>query len=623
MKSRYTKKRRLGLAVAAAFSTMLAVPAQAIDFNLWGMDGSFTSDISLGASWRMQDQDPHLFAPGNKSGGQSSTSNTDDGNLNYDENDMYSLILKGVHDLELKRGNIGGFLRFKYWYDYEQEEGDRNHGNVNNYERNESLDDSGFSDFAKGSGFEVLDAFLYGDFEVFDKPLNIRVGEQVVSWGESTFIQNGINVINPVDVTAFRRPGVEIKEGLLPVGMVYTQLGLTDALSVEAFYQYEWAKTEIDGCGTYFSDADFAADGCNILTFSAGLSDAASLENGVFITRTDDEEASDSGQWGVALRYFAENLNFTEFGFYYINYHSRTPVFGGTVSANEALGGPEGVQFIPGDPYGGNPQFTAEFPEDIKLIGASFATNVASFAVSGEISYKEDWPAQINSTELLQASLAAAPWSQMTPIVLTLEPGQFFSGYEEVDLTQAQATVVKFFDQIMGASRVTLIGEVGWAHVGGRPGRAERRLGRSSTYGMGDFGTIDNFAGTGLPLTCVGGEGTANELLGLTPNSEPSHCTSDGYVTDNSWGYQVRARWAYNDVFAGVNLFPQIAWSHDVDGTYPGAGFDAGKQALGLSLTAEYNRRYRADIAYVSFFGGDYDTRNDRDFLSLSVGVSF
>jgi hypothetical protein len=623
MKSRYTRNRRLGLAGAAAIATMMAAPAQAIDFNLFGLDGTFTSDISLGASWRMQEQDPNLYAPGNKSGGKASTSNSDDGNLNYDENDMYSLILKGVHDLELKRGNIGGFLRFKYWYDYEQEEGDRNHGNVNNYERNESLDDNGFSDFAKGSGFEVLDAFLYGDFTVFDKPLNVRVGEQVVSWGESTFIQNGINVINPVDVTAFRRPGVEIKEGLLPVGMVYTQLGLTDAMSIEAFYQYEWAKTEIDGCGTYFSDADFAADGCNLLTLQAGLSDSVSVDNGVYITRDSDKEASDSGQWGVALRYFAENLNFTEFGLYYINYHSRTPVFGGVVSENEALGGPDGVLFIPGDPYGGNPRFAAEFPEDIKLIGASFATNIASFAVSGEISYKEDWPAQINSTELLQAALAAPPWGQLTPTVLSLEPGTFFSGYEEVDLTQVQTTIVKFFDQIMGASRVSLIGEVGWAHVGGRPGRAERRLGRNPNYGMGDFGEIDNFLGTGLPLTCAGGEGTANEAFGIVPNSTPSHCTADGYVTDNSWGYRIRGVWEYNDVFAGVNLFPQIAWSHDVDGVFPGAGFNAGNQALGLSVRAEYNRKYRADLAYVSFFGGDYDTRNDRDFLSFSVGVSF
>ena len=108
-------------------------------------------------------------------------------------------------------------------------------------------------------------------------PLDLRVGRQVASWGESTFIQNGINSINPVDVSAFRRPGAEIKEGLLPVAMVTIAAGLTDALSVEAFYQLEWEKTVIDGCGTYFSTADVAGTGCNVVTLNGQLSDQANM----------------------------------------------------------------------------------------------------------------------------------------------------------------------------------------------------------------------------------------------------------------------------------------------------------------------------------------------------------
>ena len=42
-----------------------------------------------------------------------------------------------------------------------------------------------------------------------------------------------------------------------------------------------------------------------------------------------DHEPSDNGQWGVALRYLAEELGDTEFGFYYLNYHSRLPVVAG------------------------------------------------------------------------------------------------------------------------------------------------------------------------------------------------------------------------------------------------------------------------------------------------------
>jgi hypothetical protein len=91
----------------------------------------------------------------------------------------------------------------------------------------------------------------------------VRLGKQVVSWGESTFILNGINSINPIDVSAFRRPGAEIKEGLIPVNMFYVSQSLTDNLSAEAFYQLEWDQTVLDNCGTFFSSTDVVADGCD------------------------------------------------------------------------------------------------------------------------------------------------------------------------------------------------------------------------------------------------------------------------------------------------------------------------------------------------------------------------
>ena len=44
------------------------------------------------------------------------------------------------------------------------------------------------------------------------------------------------------------------------------------------------------------------------------------------VQRGGDATPADSGQYGIALRYFAEQLNNTEFGFYFMNYHSRLPV---------------------------------------------------------------------------------------------------------------------------------------------------------------------------------------------------------------------------------------------------------------------------------------------------------
>ncbi len=66
-------------------------------------------------------------------------------------------------------------------------DGKRAHGDLGNkYEANTALNDDNFSDFAKFSGAELLDAFVYGSFEIGDKPLDVRLGKQVVSWATFT-----------------------------------------------------------------------------------------------------------------------------------------------------------------------------------------------------------------------------------------------------------------------------------------------------------------------------------------------------------------------------------------------------------------------------------------------------
>ena len=656
----------IGLLLA---SCVLALPAVAGEFQWGEIEGSFNSQISVGASWRMSERDPLLVTPGNDSRpdpnglfgvyGEASTGTADDGNANYDDGDMYSLILKGVHDLELRRGDFGVFLRGKYWYDQELAHSSVPHGNSSNfYASGQSLDDSQFDDFAKAKGIELLDAFIYGTFYLGENqaPLDLRIGRQVASWGESTFIQNGINSINPVDVSAFRRPGAEIKEGLLPVNMVTVSMGVTDALSFDAFYQLDWEKTVIDGCGTYFSTADVAATGCNAVTLTGLLPDAATMAGGLYITRLPDIEPDDSGQYGLSFRYFAEGLGGAEFGIYYMNYHSRIPYLGGFSSSNvlvplavvEAALPPELVKalgyplppFIPRQPAagvplppgidlgaalgGGNPQYFAEFPEDIELFGVSFATNIAGFAVSGEVSHRPDFPVQINTTEILQGAVGLAPWSTVLPRIIEVGPGNPASGYDLFPVTQAQVTIIRFFDQVLGASRLSFAAEIGGNWVNDLPEQSEQRYGRSPTFGMGYFEPIP-LSALGVPVpdqfvTCEAG----NALAGIDPpNYNSRNCTTDGYVTDSSWGYRVRAGLTYNDVFSGINLTPTLAWSHDVDGYSPNSNFTEGSKALSLGLTAEYLNRYTGSVSYTSFTGGDYSTVKDRDFLSLSFSVSF
>lgn len=571
-------------ALAVAIALGCAAPAQAVNFSLGEIEGQFDSSLSIGASWSVRGADPDLV--GTRNGGKASSQTNDDGRLNFKRGETFSKIFKGIHDLELKYGDSGVFVRGKYWYDFETKDESR---------LLYDIDDSNRKTAAQAAGAQILDAFVYHNYNLGNLPGSVRVGKQVVSWGESTFIGNSINSINPVDAAAFRRPGAEIKEGLIPVNMFYIAQSLTDSLSMEAFYQLEWDQTVIDNCGTFFAPSDTAADGCADRLVVAGADVAPGESNNtgapgnpVYIPRAGDRDARDSGQFGVALRWYAEQLNNTEFGLYAMNYHSRSPNGSFQITAD---GTPQTARYF------------LEYPEDIRLYGLSFQTTLGATSVAGEISYRPNMPMGINSTDLTFASLGSAASPVFTSGHAQAVLGGEIAGYVRKPFTQAQVTATHFFDRVLGASRLTLVGEVGYNHISGiDSGVGELRYGRDPVYG---FGEIANNA------VCQAGLNAAN----------PDQCNDDGFFTSSSWGYRLRAIADYSNVFAGVNLSPNIAWSHDVGGYGP--NFNKGSKAISLALNADYQNTYTASLAYTDFFGGDYNTQIDRDFVALSFGVNF
>lgn len=103
------------------------------------------------------------------------------------------------------------------------------------------------------------------------------------------------------------------------------------------------------------------------------------------------------------------------------------------------------------------------------------------------------------------------------------------------------------------------------------------------------------------------------------------YCEDDGFTTANSWGYRLRAVWDYPNAFLGVNLQPNLAWSHDVEGYSPGPGgnFEEDRKAISVGLNADYQNTYTMNLSYTDFFDGKYSTQDDRDFVALSFGVNF
>ncbi|MFK0268440.1 DUF1302 domain-containing protein [Pseudomonas asiatica] len=623
MKSANLFWRRAKLPLAVSLASTLASPAFAVSFNIGEIEGQFDSSLSIGASWSTANPNTNLIGVNNGGKGLSQTS--DDGHLNFKKGETFSKIFKGIHDLELKYGDTGVFVRGKYWYDFELKDEGREFKDISDSNRKEG---------AKSSGAELLDAFVYHNYSIGDQPGSVRLGKQVVSWGESTFIGGGINSINPIDVSAFRRPGAEIKEGLIPVNMFYVSQSLTDNLSAEAFYQIEWDQTVVDNCGTFFSQPDIIADGCtdNLRVLSSGrtlgqlpppvqgLLAATGVnynDEGVLVRRGADRDARDSGQFGVAFRYMFEPLD-TEFGAYFMNYHSRAPIFSATGASQAVF---DGVAALPARLrpliVAGNSQYFVEYPEDIRLYGLSFSTTLPTgTAWSGELSYRPNAPVQLNSTDILFAGVTPLPGFNDAS-VLKGTAGQDLHGYRRKEITQFQTTFTHFFDQIMGASRLTVVGEVGVTHVGGLESTSKARYGRDPVFGPGE---LPNGMCTALNQTTIDGSGLGSSTANLSRN-----CENDGFTTTTSWGYRARAIWDYNDVFAGVNLKPSVAWSHDVSGYSPGPGanFEEGRKAVSLGLDAEYQNTYTASLSYTNFFDGKYTTVDDRDFVALSFGVNF
>ena len=231
----------------AGLSNPVTAPAMQLPANESGITGHFDTTVSMGAAMRVSERDELLFSRG--SGGKAYSFNNDDGNLNYDRGDLVSLSTKVNHELQLNLENqgaeLGLFGRVLYFYDHAVADGDTEHTDLSAAAKRHA-----------GRDFKLLDAFATGDFDAGAVPVSIRLGNQVINWGESVFLRSGINSINPADIAKLRVAGAELRDVLVPVPAANVKLSIGDSVFLEGFYQFRWAHSEIEAKGTFFSITD-------------------------------------------------------------------------------------------------------------------------------------------------------------------------------------------------------------------------------------------------------------------------------------------------------------------------------------------------------------------------------
>lgn len=637
--------RRAG-ALIGMLPLLLSANAQAVEFNFADQEisGSLDSTLSYGAVWRVQGRDASNIAD----------VNADDGNRNFDRG-MVSQVFKMTSDLSASYRNYGAFVRGTAYYDTRIMDRRNDYlGTTDGVERPSQSyprDDRFTQDtrHVAGRTAELLDAYLSGNWDVADYPLSGRVGRQVLNWGESTFYRGGVNTINPIDAARFHLPGSEVKEVLVPVEALSFSIGLSESLSMEAFYQWKWQETRLDPVGTYFSDTDLFADGGEtayttvddplVKGLLASYPEAASFglvgsgpygpnayldpNTGTFKVSNigKDISARDDGQFGVAFRYIAEELNSTEFGFYFVNYHAKDPQLaidlrhyqGVDLAALNAVLGPQGLgDAVPGlatlDVMG-NAEARRDYAEDIRMYGFSFNTTLGDASVAGELAYRPNTPISISATDDLLGDLLGQGVSGMDLYDAGLAGDQacaaaagkqicrnaIFENYERAETFNASLTTIYNFGPQLSFDSVVGVAEV-----------------------AGEF-----IRGTDLKYTAW--DGSTRRFVGAQDKAYANGAGNDVQITRDSYGYTLLLTGNWSNVFAGVSLAPYMVFQHDFKGNSDRTGnFIEGRKASTLGIDANYLNSMQLGLQYTSYFGaGDNNSLRDRDNVSITGKYSF
>jgi hypothetical protein len=627
---------KAGFALAGLIPLVLALPAGAVEFSFVDgeVTGSLDTTLSYGQLYRVQGQDK-----------TNDDTNGNDGNRNFDTG-LVSEVFKITSDLEANYQNYGLLVRGTAFYDTQIM--DKRNDN-DDYRPSQSYPNNPyFTDETResaGTNAEILDAYVYGNWDVGSMPLTVKVGRQVFNWGEGIFYRGGINTTNPIDAAKFRLPGSELKEVLVPVEAINFNIGLTDNLSLESFYQWNWKESAIDPAGTFFSETDLFADGGNTAytrydnpllpvvmsgyesALAAGLvgnglygpNSYLDPENKVFKVANvgRDINAKNDGQYGFALRYVAEELNLTEFGFYFINYHAKEPQIavdlsqydGVDLAALQSSQGPFASAVATLD-AAGNAVARREYVEDIRVYGFSFNTNIGEASVFGEIAYRPNLPVGISATNDLLGDLLIPGFFGETNIYDGNVPGDqacadisgkqlcrgpLFHNYERIEAFNLSIGTIYNFGPAMSFDSLLGVAELASEHA------------RASD------------------LTYTAYDGSERGFAGRPNGAYVSGYDDEDQLDRDAYGYTLALSGTWNDVYAGVNLSPFAVFKHNFQGNSHQTGnFVEGAMAYSVGLRASYLNSLEAEVQYTEYYGaGQNNSGRDRDNVGVNLKYSF
>jgi hypothetical protein len=568
--SRPFRRRVAALAVASA----LAGGAHAFEIGTgnpdWSVRWDNTVRYNLGVRTESRDQ-----AIGN-------SIIADEGTYSFDRGDIVQNRLDLLTELDVVYKRMFGFrVSAAGWYDNAYD-GHRPRGNpalvvpnlpaagpfpplrqaLPNGGQFLSYDNGEYSPYTEryyaGPSGEILDAFVFANFDAGNVPMGFKLGRHTVYWGESLLLGGHLHSISysqmPLDLQkGFSTPGSEAKELFRPLANLSMHAQLTKELSVAAQYFGEWESARFPEGGTYLGPVDFLFNGPDrqIVPFPGFPTAAGPALALVNLSRDSAAEPKQHGDWGLAARWSPEWLDGT-MGFYYRNYSDKLP----QVLITSLTTSPP-LYFNPSTPVGRvvalNGRYRLVYADDIDLLGVSLSKNIGGVSVGAEVSYRRNTP-------LLSQTLGNVAG---VPISEGETPGARGDTWHA--LVNAFGTVSKtpLFDSAVYQAELIYSH---WSKV-----RSGQNL----------------FQAEGQP-NCV------------TRNLN----ASDGCATKDFWGLAINFTPTWFQVFPGADLSMPVTWSQGISGNSAvtfGGNEGLGNYSIGLAL--DYLQKYRFDLKYIDFYG--------------------
>jgi len=442
----------------------------------------------------------------------------------------------------------------------------------------------GLSDQAKrlnrGPDGEILDAFLFGRFDLDPIPVSLKVGRHTVYWGESLLLFGAMSGIAysqmPLDLQkGLAVPGTEAKELFRPLGNVSMQAQLTDKISLAGQYFFQWEPHRLPEAGSYLGLLDVILSGGESYLIPTGIAAMPYYP----VLKGDSAEPDGTGNWGVSLRWNPEWLGGTV-GFYYRRFADMLP------QLNLLLDAVNG------------PRYFFSYGDGIDLYGVSLSAKVWSISWGAELSYRKNMP------------FFSSP-AIIIPGVNQPDIGLFGTLPGKGETYGARGNAFQGIINLLGITAktplfdsATWITEFTWSHWSH----------------VSD--NLINFAGPG---------GLDIQNLYLPYNKIDK-------VTEHAFGFALSFTPQWFQVFPGMDLSMPISYARGLSGTSAlWCTLEENSGAWSVALELDVEQKYKFTLTYAGYFGdvvtdvsggisewnGITSLLKDRDTLTFTFKTTF